>query len=732
MMPLEMASLPKNTDRIATYIDGRKLKLKNPPFVTEHMLFVPAIEMCGFWNYITKEYGDKIVLCADNNDHEITTSYIYDINNTRPKRLDYVVKQVGSVLYVDAAYFAGEHGITVAWEHGTNSAYFASVLHYDGYRIAPKEIFTAKKATNEYVGMFMFVDGKYYRRSDDNCKIVSQNGIIYLRDSKTESLSDGVEQRFCFRYEGVANDGMIPYGSIWEVCRINNEQKIGNMMYADESWEKITGKKRGNDLYSQKEKPDGGSIDKETFVMLFRQYPNILKDRKKLNSCLRDLFPHNLRDINLLMTAFDNHVFESIDKADELDDIFVHQMSKRLVNNNGIQMQFAIEAVCLCCEIYGTRIKGKEFVSKKKYNAEILRLVLNREEKWKDPTFGNYIRLGDLAFRDLIGWDDNKAHATEEKYYYYPYNDRRAMIYISRSKADGAEAYDDFNFESFVSGMTKKPEYVISMTDCTVDGIRGKKINHYLDVVDMVFEEDSYIVPYKGYIYGIMFGEEKALTTKMQLFEKRFLECFKIDENTEIPKKTENVVKKKDKSKNSDDLRLKTRAEMMDMIKKRYASIYAVCDSPTKADITGFDNLRDVLNRDMLEYVMFLGASSGTFSSEDYRFLKEFMNTKLLLRETREYISKNIDIDDFENKTPQALSIIIAMENLQHSAKKIVHDCKFFVDSWSPATELVLLYLQVGFAMSIERKDEKSPDMKRYMDYLKMLNDYLQEKLDIV
>ena len=523
MQPLELIELPQNTDMVSVYIDGRRLSLNHSPFVSDHILYVPVVEMAGYWNYEITRLEDGISLCDGEINHRFTESYVYDVSKGERRRLDYLIISVDGVIFADAKYFIDEHDITVTWENGTYSAYFASVLHYDGYRIAPEEIFHAKKALDEYKDMFIYVDGAYYKRKDGNSKIVAKEGIIYLSGGDTSSLEIGSEYRFCFRYEGVQNSRGVPYGRIWEICGIDNERRIGNMLFAESSWKKI---KAGN-LYRPSNVKNSG-IDKEALVTMLRRSPHILSDRKKLRSNLNDLFPENRRDVNLIMCAYDNHVFSDIDITDELDDIFVHRMVKKLVDNNGIQLQFAIDAVCLCCEVYGVRIKGKNFVSKAKYNAETEKMLIDREKRWVEPIFKGIQRMGDAKYPRPVNWGESPASVPYEGYYYYPYDDNDAMIWVSRKKLDGPEKAKGFNYQSFIIGMARDVGNIISITDFSIDDVAGKKANFYLPVGNRRFEQDAYFFPYGDYVYGVMFGEDVALTVRMQQFEKEFMSQYVI------------------------------------------------------------------------------------------------------------------------------------------------------------------------------------------------------------
>ena len=107
------------------------------------------------------------------------------------------------------------------------------------------------------------------------------------------------------------------------------------------------------------------------------------------------------------------------------------------------------------------------------------------------------------------------------------------------------------------------------------------------------------------------------------------------------------------------------------------------------------------------------------------------MDVNMPITDAREYIDEHIDMDIYEKTAPRALMLIVAMENLMRSAKKLDLNSEFFVSDWTPSTELVLLYVQIGFAMSIERRDGKSPDIKRYANYLETLNNYLKENTEL-
>ena len=142
-------------------------------------------------------------------------------------------------------------------------------------------------------------------------------------------------------------------------------------------------------------------------------------------------------------------------------------------------------------------------------------------ERWIDPEFMGRVIIKDFSYPKPQKWETKPSK--EEGFFYYPYNNREAMIWIHVTKLSGKISVDPFSYGSFISGLAKSGD-VVSTKDIYIRFIKWKKITHHINIDDKVFELDSYIYPYNGYLYCISFGENDALTLKMKEFEERFLD----------------------------------------------------------------------------------------------------------------------------------------------------------------------------------------------------------------
>ncbi len=96
---------------------------------------------------------------------------------------------------------------------------------------------------------------------------------------------------------------------------------------------------------------------------IFSQYPGNLADRTRFLGLLRDYFPNNRLQTNLLMMAFDIGIHITIEKAVELDNIAFGRFVKILISNYGIGEDNAHWCVKTWFDAYGSYLGKKNSCS---------------------------------------------------------------------------------------------------------------------------------------------------------------------------------------------------------------------------------------------------------------------------------------------------------------------------------------------------------------------------------
>ncbi len=539
MLPLEVSILPKSVDTITVYVDGRKKKLNNNLFVMDQLLYAPVYEMSALLNFFDADPKHTELRYDDEQSYWVRESYILESRYDR-EDLDYSVKSIDETIFIDVLFFVREIGVSVAWEGETSSVYFATVPCFDGYMIVPKHFDRDVSILSDY-GRCLCADGSYLRSKNGKYEFdLSGVGFGFHRIIFNNYVEGTMEKRvtktLCFQLEGIDKENYILFGRLLETYDIYHESKhkLGNMEYTDTDWVLICKRQPG---FANLIDHDG-RISKEALYTIFSEYPYILRDRNVLDNWLKTLFFHNERERNLLLTAYDNDIFGTIAREDnQLDDCFVHDLAQRLIRSNGIALKYAWDTVCLCCEVYGRRIKGKNYVQKEKYNEKFQNLIMYREEKWVEPNLSEKGQIGKGSYLIPQGWRCEEGSDDRGGVYFYPYDDHTGQIYLYSCKYEKATLYEEFDFDSYFASMANgDSNNIISITEYVPvwSRIKGKKANMYLKVYTEKFEMDVYCFPVDGYIYTIFFGEETVLTDKMQRFEEKFLKYFSfgVDTNT--------------------------------------------------------------------------------------------------------------------------------------------------------------------------------------------------------
>ena len=95
------------------------------------------------------------------------------------------------------------------------------------------------------------------------------------------------------------------------------------------------------------------------FAQMLRDYPDALPDRKRFIGLLKDLFPQQKKEINLLSFLYDLGITAEIESAGDIDNAFAHRFKKRLQDEYGVTDDDAKWAVATWCECYGKEVLSK-------------------------------------------------------------------------------------------------------------------------------------------------------------------------------------------------------------------------------------------------------------------------------------------------------------------------------------------------------------------------------------
>ena len=74
----------------------------------------------------------------------------------------------------------------------------------------------------------------------------------------------------------------------------------------------------------------------DQFTCMLRAHPDALADRKRFVGLIRDYFPGQQMQLNLLITAYDTGIATEIQNSSQLNNSFGFRYVKRLVDDFGI------------------------------------------------------------------------------------------------------------------------------------------------------------------------------------------------------------------------------------------------------------------------------------------------------------------------------------------------------------------------------------------------------------
>ncbi len=100
-------------------------------------------------------------------------------------------------------------------------------------------------------------------------------------------------------------------------------------------------------------------MNEQILCELLRSYPEALNDRKILLGLLRDMFPSEMSEINLLLYSFDIGIVDEIQK-NELDLLLFNRLKNKIKSDYKVEDTFAEWSVQTWFSVYGNQILNKK------------------------------------------------------------------------------------------------------------------------------------------------------------------------------------------------------------------------------------------------------------------------------------------------------------------------------------------------------------------------------------
>ena len=84
-----------------------------------------------------------------------------------------------------------------------------------------------------------------------------------------------------------------------------------------------------------------------------------LEDRKKFTALVKDLFPDQAKNVNLLLMAYNMGIAQDIQSASHINNTFAFRYVKQLMDDFGMSRVNADWIVSVWCSCYGGKVLGK-------------------------------------------------------------------------------------------------------------------------------------------------------------------------------------------------------------------------------------------------------------------------------------------------------------------------------------------------------------------------------------
>lgn len=98
----------------------------------------------------------------------------------------------------------------------------------------------------------------------------------------------------------------------------------------------------------------------QDFEAMLRNYASTIDDKKKFTGLVKDCFPDQPKNINLLLMAYDMDIAQNIKAVGKINNTFAYRYVKQLTDDYGLSRVNADWIVSVWCVCYGKNVLGKE------------------------------------------------------------------------------------------------------------------------------------------------------------------------------------------------------------------------------------------------------------------------------------------------------------------------------------------------------------------------------------
>lgn len=97
----------------------------------------------------------------------------------------------------------------------------------------------------------------------------------------------------------------------------------------------------------------------QDFEEMLQKYESSLDDKKRFTALVKDLFPDQAKNVNLLLMAYNMGIAQDIQSVSRINNTFAFRYVKRLMDDYGLSRVNADWIVSVWCFCYGDKVLGK-------------------------------------------------------------------------------------------------------------------------------------------------------------------------------------------------------------------------------------------------------------------------------------------------------------------------------------------------------------------------------------
>lgn len=99
----------------------------------------------------------------------------------------------------------------------------------------------------------------------------------------------------------------------------------------------------------------------QEFEEILYKFGPLVDDKKRFTALVKDLFPDQAKNVNLLLMAYNMGIAQDIQTATQINNTFAFRYVKQLMNDFGMSRVNADWIVSVWCSCYGAKVLGKAY-----------------------------------------------------------------------------------------------------------------------------------------------------------------------------------------------------------------------------------------------------------------------------------------------------------------------------------------------------------------------------------